>query len=510
MCYVYLCGKIPTHLGAAAYVKHCVGDKIHKFLFCRMHQHIHRILAPKREGQRVIQTHTIAAIATPNAPGAIGILRLSGPEAVSIAAACFRPAGKKNLLERPQRTMIFGTLLDREGEPIDQVLCTYTRGPASYTGEDTAELHCHGSPMVLTLGLEALYAQGARPAQPGEFTQRAFLNGRLDLSQAEAVADLLDAQSREGVRHAAGQLSGALSRRVGQVYDGLVDIMAHFHAVLDYPDEDIDPFTQERLDRELSVQEEELTALLSTYQRGRQLNQGIPCALVGRPNVGKSSLLNALLGYERAIVTNIPGTTRDTVEERLELGGVPLRLIDTAGLRDSDDPIEQMGVARSRAAMEGAGLILVLWEGTACPDEEERALLQRASSLAPTILVWTKEDLATGAKADLEVAPGLTVVEVSAKTGRGLDELAAAVAALFPKPSHAPYGELLTNARQAEAAQRALDCVSRARAALAAGVTPDALLLDVEQALEALGQLTGQSVREDVTSRIFARFCVGK
>ena len=457
-----------------------------------------------------IQTDTIAAIATPAGAGAIGILRLSGPQAADIAAAVFRPLGKGGLLDHPVRTLVYGDLLDGEGEPIDRVLCTYSRGPSSYTGEDTAELHCHGSPMVLTLGLEALFAQGARQAGPGEFTQRAFLNGRLDLAQAEAVADLLDAQSREGARHAAGQLSGALSRRVGEIYSALVDLMAHFHAVLDYPDEDIDPFTQEQLARDLTRQETALERLLATYRRGRQLSRGVRCAIVGRPNAGKSSLLNALVGYERAIVTDIPGTTRDTVEETVELGGVPLRLIDTAGLRESEDPIEQLGVERSRAAMEEAELILVLVDRSAPVTEEDGDLLARARTLAPTILVRTKGDLpaARDPFVNLETLP--LVATISTRTGEGLDDLARVIASVFPRDTGAAYGELLTNARQAQAAQRALEGVRRAREALELGVTPDALLTDVEEALSALGELTGQSVSEDITARIFQRFCVGK
>ena len=456
-----------------------------------------------------IQTDTIAAIATPAGPGAIGILRLSGPRAADIAAAVFRPLGKKGLLERPVRTLVYGDLLDREGQTIDRVLCTYSRGPESYTGEDTAELHCHGSPMVLTLGLEALFAQGARQAGPGEFTQRAFLNGRLDLAQAEAVADLLDAQSREGARHAAGQLSGALSRRVGEVYDGLVDLMAHFHAVLDYPDEDIDPFTQGEMERALGEQERALERLLATYQRGRQLSRGVRCAIVGRPNAGKSSLLNALVGYDRAIVTDIPGTTRDTVEETVELGGIPLRLIDTAGLRRSDDPIEQLGVERSRAAMEAAELIFVVLDQSRPAGEEDFALVRQAAERAKTVVLLNKRDLPRRLEwaEELDLAPALPI---SARTGEGLDDLARAVAELFPRDAGSGYGELLTNARQAQAAQRALEGVKRAREALAMGVTPDALLTDVEEALAALGELTGQSVREDVTARIFQRFCVGK
>ena len=455
---------------------------------------------------------TIAAISTPPGPGAIGILRLSGPQAIEVAQASFRPLNKVPLSQHRPHELVYGDLLDRDGQPIDRVLCTFSRGPVSYTGEDTAEFQCHGSPMVLSLGLEALFSRGARQARAGEFTRRAFLNGKLDLAQAEAVGDLLEARSREGARHAAGQLTGALSRRIGGVYSALVDVMAHFHAVLDYPDEDIDPFRMEELSHQLSQQESALRALAGSYRRGQYIRDGVPCAIVGRPNAGKSSLLNALVGFDRAIVTNIPGTTRDTVEERAELGGVTLRLIDTAGLRDSDDPIEQLGVERSRAAMDEAALVLLVVDGTEKPTQEDADLARTiAEAGKPFILVRSKRDLAGEHADELEaLSQGAPTVSLSARTGEGLEELGQAVAALFPQGSEDKAGELITNARQAEAAGRALNCVVRANQALSDGVTPDALLTDVEEALEALGELTGQSVREDVTDRIFSKFCVGK
>ena len=449
---------------------------------------------------------TIAAIATPPLPSAIGILRLSGPGAAAAADAVFTPFHGGPMSQRPDRTLVYGALHDKDGGVIDHCLCTVSHAPGTYTGEDTAELQCHGSPAALALGLEALFAAGVRQAKPGEFTRRAFLNGKLDLTRTEAVADLIHAETPAAARQAAGQLGGALERAVDGIYDRLADLCAHFHAVLDYPDEDIAPFEAEELAGALKEAAGALDRLASTYERGRLLNEGVPCAIVGRPNAGKSTLFNALLGRERAIVTDIPGTTRDTVEERCVLGGVLLRLIDTAGLRETGDAVEKLGVERSRAAMEAAGLIFVVIDGTEPATGEDEALVAQALSLAPTIVLRSKADLPGGEGAPVGGAETMTV---SAVTGEGLKELGEKISALFSAPAE-EAGEMLTNARQAEAAGRALQSVERAGEALSAGVTPDALLTDVEQAMEALGELTGRHIREDVTDRIFERFCVGK
>lgn len=453
---------------------------------------------------------TIAAIATGPVRSAVGIVRLSGPCAISAVQAVFCARSGRALCEYESRRLVLGTLLDVAGRPVDQVLATVSRAPESYTGEDTAEIQCHGSPAVLALALETLFAQGVRQAGPGEFTRRAFLNGRLDLMQAEAVADLIDAETAQAARCAGGQLSGNLSRRVRGVYDALVDVSAHFHAVLDYPDEDIDVFGATTLDAALEEAERALSALLDTYRRGKLLMGGIPCAIVGRPNAGKSSLLNALLGYERAIVTDIPGTTRDTVEEKCTLGGQLLRLIDTAGIRETGDAVERMGVARSRAALEGAELALVLVDGGDW-QEEDFELLRYAMERVPRVLLLiTKRDINREIPIPVTDQKLPPVLEISSKTGEGLSALEEIIGALFPPDAAQESGELLTNARQAEAAGRALEGVRAARITLAMGMTPDAVLVDVEGAMGALGQLTGQNLREDVTARIFQRFCVGK
>lgn len=452
-------------------------------------------------------SHLIAAIATPPGTGGVGILRLSGPGALEAAERVFHPVGSTPLSAAPDRKLLYGTLVDEAGQTLDSGLAFVSRAPRSYTGEDTAELQCHGSPMVLNLALEALYAAGARTAQPGEFTKRAFLNGKLDLTQAEAVIDLIDAETPAAARAAAGQLEGALSRRIAGIYDGLVDLSAHFHAVLDYPDEELDPFRAETISAALGKALGELDALLATYQRGRQLTHGVPTALLGRPNVGKSSLLNTLVGYERAIVTQVPGTTRDTIEARATLGGVLLNLTDTAGLRETGDEAERLGVERSRAAAEGAELVLLVLDASQPLTAEDETAIALALAAPHCICILNKSDLPPVLTA--EGLPFDSVYPVSARNGTGLEALGPVIAALFPA-GEAQRGEALTNPRQLEAARRAREDLLRAQEGLALGTPPDLLLSDVEEALDALGELTGASVREDITARIFQRFCVGK
>lgn len=449
---------------------------------------------------------TIAAIATGTQVSAIGIIRLSGDETFRVIDRLFFPYSGKKMSESADRRLIFGELRDRGGELLDVCLCTISRAPHSYTGENTAELQCHGSPTVLRAALDELFALGARQAAPGEFTKRAFLNGRMELCAAEAVADIIDAETIECAKNAAGQLSGAISRKVDGIYSALTDISSHYHAVLDYPDEDIEDFQLESYEGSLTSALTELERLLQSHERGKLMTGGIPAAIAGRPNAGKSSLLNALLGYDRAIVTAIPGTTRDTIEEKLRIGRLTLRLIDTAGIRDTDDEVERLGVERSRAAMSKAELVIAVVDGSGEITDEDREVIAQAEAAPKGIVVLSKRDIA---EPDAEITTALPVVSLSSVTGDGMDELERVIAERFPLPE-VPAGEILTNVRQADAVKRAIEYMRSALDAMRAGMTPDIVLTETEGAMSALGELSGRTVREDVTNRIFQRFCVGK
>ena len=450
---------------------------------------------------------TIAAIASGYSLSAIGIIRISGELAVSAAEKLFRPCSGEPVSRMEDRKLVYGELRSDTGELLDLCLCTVSRAPHSYTGEDTAEFQCHGSPVVLRAVLDSLFRLGLRQAKPGEFTRRAFLNGKMELTSAEAVADLIDAETEEAAKNAAGQLSGAISKKTDSIYHKLVDICAHYHAVLDYPDEDIEPFVLGEYHGSLQRAADTLTRLLKTYDRGKMMNAGIPTAIVGRPNAGKSSLLNALLGYDRAIVTDIPGTTRDTIEEKWRLGNVVLKLTDTAGIRDAADEAERLGVERSYAAMDRAALVIVVVDGTTSFTPEDEQLLAYAKKAPAALLVLSKKDLPTFQNIISDA--GIPAYALSAETGEGVDRLEEAIAELFPVPD-VPAGEILTNARQAEAVTLALDYLHASITALENGETPDIVLTEAEGAMNAIGELSGRIIREDVTNRIFSRFCVGK
>ena len=451
---------------------------------------------------------TIAAIATGNALAAIGIVRLSGDSAIDVADRVFFPADGGRMSEKADRKLVYGELRD-SGRVLDLCLCTISRAPNSYTGEDTAELQLHGSPVVLGECLRLLFENGARQALAGEFTKRAFLNGRMDLTQAEAVVDLIDAETPEAAFVAADQLGGTLLRGIEGIYSDLTDIMSHFHAVLDYPDEDIGEFELAAYAGRLAEIEARLTALLATFERGRVLRAGVRCAMIGRPNVGKSSILNALLGYDRAIVTDVPGTTRDTIEEKLRLGRVLLRLTDTAGLRPAGDVVESIGVERSLAAAREAELVIAVFDGSSPLTEGDMAVISAAGGKERRIALINKSDLPQKLDGAHLRESFEHVLRVSALRGEGFDGLERVVGDMYPS-GEGHRGAMLTNERQADAVSRARESVGAALSAVDAGMTPDAALCEVEAAMSALGELTGRTVRDDITARIFERFCVGK
>ncbi len=453
---------------------------------------------------------TIAAIATGLQRSALGIIRLSGDDAACIAEAAFRPAFGGSLRDYPPRKLVLGDLLDEDGQVLDQVMMFYSPGPGSFTGENTAELQGHGSPAALNAILRRLFDLGARQAGPGEFSRRAFLNGRLDLTQAEAIIDLIDSETPLAAKNAAAQLHGAVTRKTDAVYEELLGLEAQFQAAVDYPDEGVDPLENARLAQSLRDAEGQLSALLGSFSRSQVLKEGVLCALLGKPNAGKSSLLNALLGRERAIVTDQAGTTRDTLEEKLTLGGLLLRLTDTAGLRRTADAVEAQGVERALQAGREASLVLAVFDGSEPLSEEDSRVLEAAGEARQAIALINKSDLPRKLSREQLEERFDTVLEVSARTGQGLSELEEAVKTLLAGESPLQAGEVLTNARQYDAIRRAREAICRAAEALEIGLTPDAVLTDAEAAMNALGELSGRTLRDDLVDAIFSRFCVGK
>lgn len=458
---------------------------------------------------------TIAAVATPLGEGGIGIVRLSGPEAVTIADQMFQRKDGKSLTEQPTYTLRYGKVVDpKNGRTLDEALAVVMRAPHSYTAEDVVEIQCHGGVMVVREVLSLALELGARLAEPGEFTKRAFLNGRLDLAQAEAVMDLIQAHTRQGLEVAVDQLEGSLSRRISELRESLYDLMVRIEATIDFPEDDLPEIETAEVEQGLRRCLDQVSTLLATADDGRILREGLKTVITGKPNVGKSSLLNTLLDENRALVTDVPGTTRDTIEEVVNLRGVALRLIDTAGIRESSDLVERLGVERSLNLLKEADLILhVLDRSTELTPEDfqileltkghRRIVLINKTDLPPA---WDPSDLGELAAPVLEIS----LLQAGRKV---VDDLSEAILTLLGKgavPSSAGSRALVTRARHKQALQEARLALERALDTHLSGLPLDLTAVDLYQALESLGEITGETVRENVLDRIFAEFCIGK
>jgi tRNA modification GTPase len=443
----------------------------------------------------LILEDTIAAIATPLGEGGIAVIRLSGKDAFKIADASFK--GKSQPSAAPTHTVHYGHIT-RNNQPIDEVLLTVLRAPRTFTGEDTAEISCHGGVLPAKLVLDTLLANGARLAQPGEFTRRAFLNGRIDLTQAEAVIDLIHSRTDLALKAANQQLAGHLGARINALRDSLMLVLAHVEAHIDFPDEDIAPDTREKLLDRLRSALCDIEELLKTAPEGQLLRRGIRAAIIGKPNVGKSSLLNRLLGHDRAIVSPTPGTTRDTIEETANIRGIPIIFIDTAGIRDSSDAIEQEGIRRSRETIDKAELILHVI------DQSEQQEFSPLQTNKPVITILNKTDLPHA----LEIPD---VLKISCATGDGLNELINHIEDLvWSGSTTADMTDVMINSRHEEALQRAKRGISNTIEALQTGLSIELAAMDLRLAVNAIGEIVGKTTTEDLLDAIFSQFCLGK
>lgn len=450
---------------------------------------------------------TIAAIATPLGEGGLAVVRLSGPQALTIAAKSFRPVGKTSLLptEAPTHTIHFGKII-RKDQVIDEVLLSVLRAPRTFTREDVVEITCHGGLLPTKLVLETLLENGARLAHPGEFTKRAFLNGRIDLAQAEAVADLIHSRTELALAAANEQLAGKLSQRINLLRDDLMKVLAHVEAHIDFPDEDISPDTRDQLTNRLESGVNFIEELLKTATEGQILRRGIRAAIIGRPNVGKSSLLNQLLGHDRAIVSPIPGTTRDTIEETASIRGLPVVFIDTAGLRESEDLVEIEGIRRSRKSLQQAELILHVLDASEPLSAEDEGYLAEFA-VKKRILVRNKTDLPSR----LQLPDGLNAVEVCSITGKGIETLKDAIKqVIWSGEIRADHLQVMINARHQHALTRAQASLRQTIDALKQDLSLELAALDLRIATDSIGEIVGKTSTEDLLDSIFSQFCLGK
>jgi tRNA modification GTPase len=446
----------------------------------------------------LIATETIAAISTPPGEGAIALVRISGPAAVSIAEKIFR--GKKRPSRFASHIQYFGDIVTESGGLIDEVMMSIHRAPASYTGEDIVEISCHGGTLVTAKVLEACLHAGARGARPGEFTERAFLNGKMDLTQAEAVIDLIRARTDLALRSATEQLEGKLGEQIKGIRDSLVDLLAHVEASIDFSEEGIAPDEGNSLRVRLDSVREQIAALLATADRGRILRDGVRVVIYGATNAGKSSLLNRLLGYERVIVSDAPGTTRDTIEETVNLCGVPVRLLDTAGLRTSTSDIEREGIARTERSLQKADLRLHIIDRNAAPPAHFE---QNANG--NELLVLNKSDLPEHPE-----WKNTNALRVSCVTGDGLGALENEILSRISKQNLRPENALAINMRHRDCLRRALEACDRARKTLDKTFSPEYLSVDLNEALEAVGEVIGTVGVEQILDSVFGQFCIGK
>jgi len=451
---------------------------------------------------------TICGVSTPAGEGGIGIIRISGERAVEIASSVFRTRSGRALSEASSHTLHYGHVVSPDGkETIDEALASVMRAPATYTREDVVEINCHGGMQPLARTLALVIGRGARQAEPGEFTKRAFLNGRVDLSQAEAVMDVIRSRTELAHKAANEQLLGGLSREIRDLRERLLSLAASVEAAVDFPEEEIELASGEHLRDSLSVVLQSIDAMLASVAAGRILREGFGTAIVGSPNVGKSSLLNALLRSDRAIVTDIPGTTRDVLEEYLHIEGVPVRILDTAGIRHSSDVVEQEGVRRTLAAVREADVVLLVLDGSRNMNDEDRRVLKEAGE-KPAIAVINKADLPRALEG---VARPETQVTVSCKSGQGLAELRKAIAsvALSRTRSLREHGWAI-NQRHQTALEQARESLQKVLESAAAGLSPEFIALDLRAALDSLGLVIGATYTEDILNRIFDDFCIGK